>query len=129
MVVPNLLRLEFTIVSQLGLNQDLPPDVFSAYLNIPIFCSGIRSGPLLPSSRWVYSIVSLVGATSGPCTLESNMLRVDDDILMAIPELYRYGREGKWFGTRLFLVYIFDGVVQVSIHLSFLSSALSNVFN
>lgn len=46
----------------------------------------------------------------------------DDDILMALPELYRKGREGKWFGTKLFLIYMFDGVVQVqpSLHVSFI---------
>ncbi len=32
---------------------------------------------------------------------------------MAIPELYRYGREGKWFGLKWFTVYMFDGVYQV----------------
>lgn len=38
---------------------------------------------------------------------------VDDHVLMAVPELYWYGREGKWFGMRQFAVYMFDGVVQV----------------
>lgn len=33
---------------------------------------------------------------------------------MALPELYWYGREGKWFGIRDFGIYMFDGVVQVS---------------
>lgn len=33
---------------------------------------------------------------------------------MAIPELYRYGREGTYFGFRLFSIYIFDGIVQVN---------------
>jgi len=37
---------------------------------------------------------------------------VDDDILMALPELYRYGREGHWFNMKLFLAYMFDGIVQ-----------------
>ena len=32
---------------------------------------------------------------------------------MAVPELYWYGREGKWFGMRQFVVYMLDGVVQV----------------
>ena len=32
---------------------------------------------------------------------------------MALPELYRYGREGHWFSMKLFLAYMFDGVVQV----------------
>ena len=33
---------------------------------------------------------------------------------MALPQLYRFGREGKWFGTKLFSVFMFEGVVQVS---------------
>lgn len=37
----------------------------------------------------------------------------DDHVLMAVPELYWYGREGKWFGMRQFVVYMLDGVVQV----------------
>ena len=32
---------------------------------------------------------------------------------MALPELYRYGREGHWFNMKLFLAYMLDGVVQV----------------
>jgi phospholipid-translocating ATPase len=37
----------------------------------------------------------------------------DDDILMAIPELYRYGREGRWFGSGTFVVFMLDGIYQV----------------
>ena len=37
----------------------------------------------------------------------------DDHVLMAVPELYWYGREGKWFGLRQFIVYMLDGVMQV----------------
>ena len=32
---------------------------------------------------------------------------------MALPELYRYGREGHWFNMKLFLAYMIDGIVQV----------------
>lgn len=32
---------------------------------------------------------------------------------MALPELYRYGREGYWFNMKLFLAYMLDGVMQV----------------
>ncbi|EJD02206.1 phospholipid-translocating P-type ATPase [Fomitiporia mediterranea MF3/22] len=39
----------------------------------------------------------------------------DDDILMEIPELYRYGREGYWFGHKTFLIYMFDAVLQSAI--------------
>jgi magnesium-transporting ATPase (P-type) len=37
----------------------------------------------------------------------------DDDMLMALPELYRYGREGKWFGMWTFSGYMIDAVYQV----------------
>ncbi|THH12000.1 hypothetical protein EW145_g295 [Phellinidium pouzarii] len=40
---------------------------------------------------------------------------IDDDILMAVPELYRYGREGYWFGTKTFAIYMFDAVYQSTI--------------
>lgn len=33
---------------------------------------------------------------------------------MAFPALYHYGREGKWFGDKLFAVFMLEGVVQVS---------------
>jgi hypothetical protein len=33
---------------------------------------------------------------------------------MALPALYRYGQEGKWFGPKLFSVFMVEGVVQVS---------------
>jgi len=38
---------------------------------------------------------------------------VDDNDLMNIPELYRYGREGKWFGIWKFVGYMTDATVQV----------------
>ncbi|KAK0464027.1 phospholipid-translocating ATPase [Armillaria novae-zelandiae] len=37
---------------------------------------------------------------------------IEADVLMDIPELYRYGREGKWFGLKRFTVYVLDGVYQ-----------------
>ncbi|OBZ69329.1 Phospholipid-transporting ATPase DNF1 [Grifola frondosa] len=40
---------------------------------------------------------------------------LDDHVLMALPELYRHGRQGEYFGTKLFLIYMFDGVVQSAI--------------
>jgi len=36
---------------------------------------------------------------------------------MQVPELYRYGREGSWFGIRQFFVYMVDGVAQVCLTL------------
>ena|ERR1700722_2539891 len=41
----------------------------------------------------------------------------DDRMLEQIPELYRYGREGYWFGLGSFIVYMFDGVYQVSAYM------------
>lgn len=32
---------------------------------------------------------------------------------MLIPELYQYGRQVTWFGNRLFMIYVFEGAVQV----------------
>ncbi|KDR73714.1 hypothetical protein GALMADRAFT_71945 [Galerina marginata CBS 339.88] len=40
---------------------------------------------------------------------------LDSHVLMEVPELYKYGREGTWFGTRSFMIYIFDGIVQSAI--------------
>ncbi|KAG6376326.1 hypothetical protein JVT61DRAFT_2307 [Boletus reticuloceps] len=37
---------------------------------------------------------------------------VDADVLMAFPELYRYGRERTWFSLKLFFIYMIDGVIQ-----------------
>jgi phospholipid-translocating ATPase len=37
---------------------------------------------------------------------------VDADVLMAFPELYRYGRERTWFSLRLFFIYMIDGAIQ-----------------
>jgi phospholipid-translocating ATPase len=39
----------------------------------------------------------------------------DADVLMAVPELYRFGREGYWFNLRSFFVYLVDGIYQASI--------------
>lgn len=44
---------------------------------------------------------------------------VDADILMAFPELYRYGRERTWFTLKSFCGYMLDGVIQ-SVPLYFL---------
>ncbi len=39
----------------------------------------------------------------------------DDHVLMAVPELYYFGREGRWFGITQFIVYMFDGLMQSAI--------------
>ncbi|KAH7107578.1 phospholipid-translocating P-type ATPase [Auriculariales sp. MPI-PUGE-AT-0066] len=46
---------------------------------------------------------------------------IDDDILTGIPELYRFGREQKWFGFKLFSVYMFDAVYQSAIIFFFIN--------
>ncbi|CAA7271006.1 unnamed protein product [Cyclocybe aegerita] len=40
---------------------------------------------------------------------------LDSHTLMQVPELYRYGREGHWFGLRNFTVYMIDGVMQSAV--------------
>ncbi|CAE6428267.1 hypothetical protein ACGC1H_000702 [Rhizoctonia solani] len=40
---------------------------------------------------------------------------IDSDILVILPELYRYGREGKWFGVRVFAIYMLDGIYQSAV--------------
>ncbi|GLB34568.1 putative cation transport ATPase (P-type) (TC 3.A.3) family, type IV subfamily protein [Lyophyllum shimeji] len=40
---------------------------------------------------------------------------VDARILMELPELYRYGRQGNWFSFKWFSVYMLDGVMQSAV--------------
>ena len=40
---------------------------------------------------------------------------VDDHVLMSLPELYKHGRLGEYFNLRLFLIYMLDATVQVSL--------------
>ncbi|KAJ7029355.1 phospholipid-translocating ATPase [Mycena alexandri] len=40
---------------------------------------------------------------------------VDAKALMALPELYRYGREGRWFGFGSFAIYMLDGIFQSAV--------------
>ncbi|WRT65198.1 uncharacterized protein IL334_002141 [Kwoniella shivajii] len=40
---------------------------------------------------------------------------IDDEALMALPELYRKGREGSYFGIKIFLYYIFEGFFQTAV--------------
>jgi phospholipid-translocating ATPase len=53
---------------------------------------------------------------------------IDADILMALPELYRYGREQKYFGLRKFLYYIMEGwyqsaVIYFFIHFTYITTS------
>lgn len=45
---------------------------------------------------------------------------IDDDILMALPELYRYSREGRYYNWSKFLYYLFEGVYQTAVVFFFL---------
>jgi len=40
---------------------------------------------------------------------------VDDHVLMDLPELYRYGREGRWFNIWWFVLYMLDATYQSAI--------------
>lgn len=40
---------------------------------------------------------------------------IDDDLLVGLPELYRYGRERRWFGTKIFAIYMLDAVYQSAV--------------
>lgn len=40
---------------------------------------------------------------------------IDDETLMALPELYRASREGRYFGLMKFAYYIFEGVYQSAV--------------
>lgn len=44
----------------------------------------------------------------------------DDTTLMALPELYRYSREGRYYNWPRFLYYLFEGVYQTAIVYFFL---------
>lgn len=44
---------------------------------------------------------------------------IGSHVLMEVPELYKYGRKQTWFGTKLFIIYLFDGIVQVHPGLGF----------
>lgn len=114
MVVPNILCLEFNLVSLSYTHSvaiKLTPKI--AYLNIPTSCSGIHFGRLHLSSLLVYLTGSLVCLVSGGRHPVVLIAVSDAHILMDLPELYRFGREGSWFGIKWFIVYMFDGVVQV----------------
>jgi hypothetical protein len=116
MVVPDLLCLECELVSFINvLGFDPVLILCQAYLSILTFCSGIRSGLLLRSLPSVCLIDLLV---SDIITILCRMWILishcaDDTVLMALPELYRFGREGTWFGLRSFIIYMVDGVYQV----------------
>ena len=45
--------------------------------------------------------------------LRSDAVFIDDHVLMALPELYRHSKNHEYFSIKLFLIYMFDGVVQV----------------
>ncbi|KAH9928461.1 phospholipid-translocating P-type ATPase [Epithele typhae] len=40
---------------------------------------------------------------------------VDDQVLMALPEMYKHSKKHDYFGTKLFLIYMFEAVVQSAV--------------
>ena len=113
MVVHDLLRLVVNLVSATTLlghfSNALSPSVFEyTYL-------------LFWNSFWTLCPVIAIGLfdrvvgvyTAQPTSDARIYLPLDEKALMAIPALYRYGREGKWFGGKLFAVFMLEGVVQV----------------
>ena len=66
----------------------------------------------MPSYR--YWIVWSCHRYDKSSSLVTPNISVDGDILMAIPELYRYGREHYWYGTKIFIYFLFEAVYQVS---------------
>ncbi|WWC67489.1 uncharacterized protein I206_101397 [Kwoniella pini CBS 10737] len=40
---------------------------------------------------------------------------IDDETLMALPELYKKGREGAYFGIKIFCYYLFEGFFQTAV--------------
>jgi len=51
------------------------------------------------------------------CDLLTN--GIDDHVLMDLPELYKYGRERRWYGIKWFFVYMLEGLYQVCYKLPF----------
>lgn len=82
-------------------------------LIILTFFSGIRYGQSFPSLESDYLIASLVRFQHYIIVTAADIFLSDSHTLMAVPELYRYGREGTWFGIRIFMIYVLDGIVQV----------------
>lgn len=72
------------------------------------------------STTYVYAYVYLlfwnvfwtIAPVIGIGVFERN---IDDDILMALPELYRYSRSGKYYNWPRFLYYMFEGVYQTAV--------------
>ena len=85
----------------------------TASSSILIFCGGTYFGLYVLSLLLVCSIVLSVSVYSCTFICEGSDARLDDDILMQLPELYRYGRENYWFGTKTFSIYMIDAVYQV----------------
>ena len=89
------------------------------FLNIYTSCSGTFYGLSRPLLRSAYSIEILVSHRTRSPASERNVhaYLTDSVALMAIPELYRYSREGLWFGAIPFSIFMMEGVYQVRVHL------------
>ena len=94
----------------------MPNCCLAACSIIITFFSGTLYGQSLLSSALVYLIDSLVSLAVFFKHSDTDTVSViDAHVLMAVPELYRYGREGYWFNQTYFVLYMLDGLVQVSV--------------
>jgi phospholipid-translocating ATPase len=117
MVVPDILRLEFKLVS-----------IHTSFAVLCIADVGLYSVfeytyLLFWNSFWTLAPVIGIGLFDrviGECLRvymhSRRMLTAHKDAsaLMEQPQLYSYSRLGTWFGMKWFVIYMFDGVVQVS---------------
>lgn len=114
-MVSDILRLEFRIVSHPG-TRDLTHNLFILYYSVFDY-----TYLLFWNSFWTIAPVLGIGLFDrivGRCHVRINSAEftdcfIDADVLMAFPELYRYGRERTWFTMKSFVVYMIDGIVQV----------------
>lgn len=87
--------------------------VLNTSLSIRTCSFGMSSGRSRLSLPSV-SLIALPVSFSCYYMIQSLICLLDDDILMVLPELYKYGREGHWFSMKVFAIYMFDAVFQVS---------------
>ena len=84
----------------------IPNFCFAACSIIITFFSGTLYGQLLQSLALVYLTDSLVRLAIFFKHFDADMVSLvkDAHVLMAVPELYRNGREGYWFNQTYFVL-------------------------
>lgn len=114
MVVSDLLWLEFEFVGSPNLNEVL---LRTSHLRSVFDYTYL----LFWNSFWTIAPVIGIGLFdrfAGTCfrsllSCSLSTLCTDDHLLMDVPELYWFGREGRWFGIGQFIAYMLDGLIQV----------------